>query len=124
MSGCACAGTCQDCATIGDLLPTVVWPSDVLAYKRRLDPQFKATNATVAACAELPAGQANAWRDFFGAWEAFYNEDEPTFGAANRWAECKRYEAELVAWEALIAASCNLNAPATTRAPEAKMRRG
>ncbi|NBU16712.1 MAG: hypothetical protein EBS48_06820 [Actinobacteria bacterium] len=93
-------------------LPTVVWPSDVDAYKRKLDPDMRATDATVSRCANLPAGEAVAWGDFFTSWKAFAAESTPIFGAANKYDEAVSFEQRLHEWQKKIAETCRLNAPA------------
>jgi len=96
----------------GGLLPTIVWPSDVEAYKRKVDPDMIATNATVAQCAALGSGAAKAWRDFFSAWRTFRAQSTPLFGAANQFDEARAYEARLSEWQSqLQGAGCTLHAP-------------
>ena len=101
---------------MSDILPTVVWPSDVDAQKRRLDPDFRATDRAVAACSELGAGQRAAWGDFYRAWSSFRDEETPVFGAANKMGEALAYEARLAAWQATLKSSCALDAPHVTPA--------
>ena len=92
-------------------LPTIVWPSDVDAYKRKLDPDMRATDATVSRCANLSSGEAVAWGDFFSTWKKFAAEDTPTFGAANKFDEAKSFELRLHEWQKKIAETCKLTAP-------------
>ena len=119
---CAC-GSVGPRSTIGDVdseavaitssgwLPTIVWPSDVDAYKRKIDPDMRATDATVSRCANLPSGEAVAWGDFFATWKKFNDEPTPTFGAANKFDEAKSFELRLQEWQKKIAETCKLNAP-------------
>lgn len=95
----------------GGWLPTVVWPSDVEAYKRKLDPDFRATDAAAKACTTLDAGELSAWTDFNKAWRDFADAPTSTFGSANQYDAAKEFEIRLQAWQALIAKSCKLNSP-------------
>jgi hypothetical protein len=96
---------------MGDILPTVVWPSDVDAKKREIDPSMQATNAVVTTCGGVTAEERLAWSQFFGAWTAFRNEATPTFGAANKYDEAKRFAVSLLAWRATIQNRCALVGP-------------
>jgi hypothetical protein len=122
IDGCAChesgrgmAGATEDEAIVaGGWLPTIVWPSTVDDAKRKLDPDMRATDATVTHCAQLPTGQQLAWADFYGAWRRLADAETPTFGAANVYDEVQSYESRLHAWQKLIAEACKLNAPGVT----------
>lgn len=98
-------------------LPTVVWPSDVDAYKRKLDPDFSATNSTASRCANLPAGEAMAWGEFFLSWTKFRDEGSCIFGCANKYEEARSFELRLHEWQKKLSETCKLNAPAIN--PEA-----
>jgi len=98
----------------GDILPTIVWPSDVVAYKRKLSPDFDSTNRTVLACSSLDAPTRAAWDQFYVAWSAFRNEPVPTFGAANKYDEAASYESRLAAWQKQLSSSCPLSSPIVT----------
>lgn len=97
--------------TIGDWLPTVVWPSDVEAKKRQLDPSWRATSGAVEQCARLDPATVKAFRDDANAWRAFYDEPVPTFGAANKWEEAKKFEQRLADWQDKLARLCALPSP-------------
>ncbi len=128
--GCGCIGTtsgasmCSESAaaalhgdplavrqTMGGFLPDIVWPSDVEAFKRKLDPQYLATEAAARACSALPSGVLAGWRGQFEAYMAFSKAETGTFGASNAWELAHKYERELLDWQNTIGASCALNAP-------------
>ncbi len=95
----------------GDFL-TIVWPSDVEAYKRKLDPDFQATESAASRCAELPTGEAMAWGEFFIAWKKFRDEPVGIFGTANKFDEAKAFEERLREWQLLLGKTCKLVSPA------------
>lgn len=113
----ACGSTClcDACAAppMGGLLPTVVWPSDVDALKRKYDPDFVATDAAVKACgSKLDAPTAKAWSDFYASWRAFFAESTPLFGSANKYDEANGYAESLAHWQGMLGPLCTLAAPA------------
>ena len=118
---CRCSEAMGDATAAGALvsggwLPTIVWPSDVEAFKRKLDPDMRATDATVSQCAQLSTGEVLAWKDFYTAWRKFEAEDAGIFGTANKLEEAQGYEARLHAWQAKLAETCKLHAPGVTPA--------
>lgn len=119
---------CEPCArgracasTIGELtpaqfaesiLPTIVWPGDVDNYKRRIDPEFRATDAAVSRCAELSSSEAVAWGDFFTNWKKFASTPTPIIGSWQAHLdEAKAFEARLHDWQKQLAATCKLVSP-------------
>jgi hypothetical protein len=103
------------------LLPTIVWPSDVDAYRRKVDPDMRATDAAVKLCT-LAEGVRAGWDAFFKSWVSFFNETGCgflVFGCANKFDEARDYEKKLAEWQAeLQAKGCALNSP-KVRPPEA-----
>jgi hypothetical protein len=100
--------------TMGDLLPTFVFPADVKAYKAKLDPHFKATNTDVSACAaKLPVNLVKGWTDFFSSWRAFVDGGVSLIASWEaQLDEAKRYEKELADWQAmLVDGGCKLSTP-------------
>lgn len=112
----ACCAACERTTMAGDLgdAPLIVWPSNVVDLKARLDPEFKATNATVQQCSKLSPGQRQAWDDFYASWLRWYQKDVGWFGSANEYAEGVTFGARLVAWQRQIKEACPLNAPEVT----------
>ena len=119
-----CCAACAESGSIGDavpevlalqnagFLPDVVWPSDVDAYKRKIDPSYRATNAAALACASLPPGVLAGWAAHFDSWAKFAAVETPTFGSSNHWELAHQYEAQLLEWQnAFAAAGCSLNSP-------------
>ena len=122
-------GCCEECAAgappcgsarMGELAPETeaaqllaagffptVWPTDVDAYKARIDPDFRATDAMVSRCANLGSAEAVAWGDFFTSWQKFAKTSTPL---ASSWEqhleEAKRFEARLRDWQAQLAPVC------------------
>lgn len=92
-------------------LPTVVWPSDVEAEKRRIDPLYRTTDAAVQSCPALTAQEKEAWARDNAAWSKFRAEDVPIFGSANKWDEAHVYEARLAGWQDTIRMRCNVPGP-------------
>lgn len=97
--------------TMAGLLPTVVWPSDVDAKKRQIDPSMQATNAAVIACAALDPATKKAWGDFFAAWVSFRDEGGCVFGCANKYDEANAFAKQLAAWQDSIRPKCSVPGP-------------
>lgn len=97
--------------SMGDVLPTVVWPSDVEAKKRQIDPSMQATNQAVFSCTALDDGSRMAWSKFFAAWISFRAEDVPWFGAANKYDEALDYGRQLGGWQDQLRAKCTIPGP-------------
>lgn len=98
-------------ARIGDVLPTVVWPSDVEAKKRQIDPSMQSTNEAVRTCAAVDDGSRRAWGQFFAAWSSFRAESVPWFGAANKYDEALDYGRQLAGWQEQLRAKCTIPGP-------------
>lgn len=97
--------------TVGFPFPTV-FPSDVDAYKARIDPDFRATDALVSRCAPLSSPDAVAWGDFFTEWQKFRAKPTPVIGSWETHLEqTKRFESTLHDWQQKLAPICG--APAT-----------
>ena len=128
LSGCCeeCAAGAPPCgsARMGELAPETeaaralavgffptVWPSDVDAYKARIDPDFRATDALVSRCANLSSPEAVAWGDFFTNWQKFAKTPTPTFGSwETHLEEAKRFESKLREWQQQLAPTCGKGA--------------
>jgi hypothetical protein len=92
-----------------------VTPSDVRDLKNRVDPFVVSTDASVAACAGLPAGVAAGWSEFSKKWRDFYNEDESWFHTAAQMDQAEAYECDLLHWQQTIQANkCATGAPLIT----------
>lgn len=101
--------------TIGDVLPTIVWPSDVRAKKKELQ-AFMLTldSAFNAGCSKLSAEDAVAYDTFSAAWKDFYAADDSALlglGASNRWDEAIRFQEQISLWQDKFAAECGLVVP-------------
>ena len=94
------------------ILPTIVFPSDILAEQARLLEALNGTNASVAAC-NLDAPTKTAWQLFFDTASGFAKEDPGFWGSTGaRMDRVQSYEQELLAWQTkLSAAGCKLGLP-------------
>lgn len=105
----------QRMGDLGDLLPTIVWPSDVRRKKNELDTFMRALDVSFDACQGLSTEEAIAYDNFSKAWRAFYAEDDSNFlgfGAANRWDEALRYQDSIHGWQQdIFAPKCGLVGP-------------
>jgi hypothetical protein len=100
---------------MGALLPKVVWPSDVDAYKSQNAGQFDATNAVISACASLDPTTKQAWVSFYQSWQSFNATKTPLFGAANAMDQAEADVETLSQWQTNIAArGCALSGPPVT----------
>lgn len=88
------------------ILPTIVWPSDVAAKKREIDPAMISTDAVVKNCRGLSTEERASWDRFFAAWVAFRAEEIPTFGAANKYDEAVGFGRKLAERQAEIRPKC------------------
>lgn len=126
--GCGCAaldvgakaliGSCG--GAMGEASPATyggaIYPSDVDDFVRRLDPQMKATHASVGSCASLDPGERAAWKDFFDGWIVFAKDASCFFGCGGKYSELQEYEKRLEAWQEILRAKCKLAGPGVTSA--------
>lgn len=96
---------------VGDVLPRIVYPSDVDREKQRLHPLFLATDRAVAACSSLSAAERAGWQAFYVSWEGFRARETPLFGAANEWDLSQRFAIDLAGWQVTLATKCALAGP-------------
>lgn len=109
-------------ASMGDLIPGLaipgidwVFPADIDAFKRRLSPDFEATNASVKACTNLDESERAAWADFYGAWKRFEAEETPFWSSwPAKHEQAKHFELRLSEWQKTIAVKCKLVSPVVT----------
>lgn len=101
----------QRMGDLGDLLPTIVWPSDVRRKKNELDTFMRALDVSFDSCQGLSAEEAITFDHFSKAWRGFYDEDEGIFGAANKWDEALRYQDSIHGWQDIFASKCGLVGP-------------
>jgi hypothetical protein len=100
---------------VGGILPRFVTPSDVRALKTRVDPFVRALDASVAACATLPAETRKGWEGFSKAWRSFVDEDDSWLHTAAQMDQGEAYEADLGHWQDLLAQSkCGTSTPRVT----------
>lgn len=95
---------------MGDLLPRVVWPSDVDREKARLHPSFIATDLAVKQCS-LDGPTLQGWNAFFADWDAFRGRETPWFGSANEWDLAQKYAVDLEGWRAVLREKCEIAGP-------------
>jgi hypothetical protein len=122
-SGCESGGA--PCATIGDFTVPRIYTllSDIDALKQRLDPDFRATDASVQGCAALDADERRAWDDFYRAWRAYADKATRSqvlcfdafglqcVGAGTVYEDGLEREKRLREWQQKLKTRCNLNAP-------------
>lgn len=96
-----------------------VWPSDVDALKRSIDPSMVATDAAVKACAQLSPGERSAWADFFKAWKGYHDEPTPfLFGLGAKYDEGLAYRQQLGGWQEQLRRTCTIPGPAVSTEDE------
>lgn len=110
-SGCDVGIGCAEPVRIGDVLPRVVWPTDVDREKGRLHPLFLATDLAVQNCAKLSDAERAGWRNFYGEWQGFHGRETPLLGAANEWDLSQQYAKDLASWQVTLAQKCVLAGP-------------
>ena len=97
---------------IGKILPTIVWsPSQVEAYKARLDASYVPMNVAIVSCAALPQAEREGWAREFEVWRAFRVREVGWFGLSNEWDACEVFEARLKAWQEQVESRCSLPVP-------------
>lgn len=120
----ACCSECD--TTIGDFtLPRVYTSvSDVDALKDRLDPEFRATDASIAGCLALEPGERAAWADFYKAWRKYKDTSTRAqvfcfdafalqcVGTGTVYEDGLERERRLREWQQKVIGRCNLDAPA------------
>jgi len=89
-----------------------VWPSDVDAIKRSVDPSMVATDLAVRRCAEVSPAEMAAWGGFYAAWRSFHDEATPwMFGTGAKYDEGLAYRAQLGGWQELLRSKCTIPGP-------------
>ncbi len=97
---------------VGRILPRFVTPSDVHDLKVRVDAFVHAEDASVDACAAIPAGPRAGWKAFVASWQSFFAEDDSWLRAAAQMDEGEAYEEDFGKWQAMIAGyKCVPNVP-------------
>lgn len=101
-------------ATMGDLLPKIVGPSDVAKIKRDLEPQMTATDNAVRDCAAVDLATRAAWAGFFSRWLAYRDDWDSVlgFGSSSRYDQGVAMQGELSRWQAVLRGTCNVPGPA------------
>jgi len=98
---------------MSDILPTVIYPSTVADYNKRLLAAAGGTDASVKACsARLDSATTTGWALFYAAASSFAQEEPGWFGLGSRMDRAESYGAELAAWQdKLSRAGCPLGVP-------------
>jgi hypothetical protein len=99
------AGECDKLFNFG------VWPSDVDAFKARIDPAMRATDSGVQRCTGLAPEERAAWSTFFQAWSAFAAKETPFFGAYGEWTATCGYAKTLDGWRSKLVGECSAPLP-------------
>lgn len=120
-AGCAAGTSCESMGeipseaaalTAAGLLPSVVFPSDVDAFKARLDPEMRTTEGSASRCASLSSGDAIAWGDFYTEWRKFADRPTPLVSSWTTELEiAKSYETRLRDWQTKLARECAMRGP-------------
>jgi hypothetical protein len=119
-SGASCGGE-----TIGDFsMPRVYTQlTDIDALKQRLDPDFRATDASVQGCEALTTGERKAWDDFYAAWRKYADTSSRAqvfcfdafglqcIGGGTVYEDGLEREKRLREWQQKIHTRCVLDAP-------------
>lgn len=126
-SGCAegAAPCADDIGSIGDFsMPRVYTQlSDIDNLKTRIDPDFRATDASVQGCAALSPREREAWDGTYKAWRKYADTKTRAqvfcfdafalqcIGAGTVYEEGIEHEKRLRDWQQKIATRCALDAP-------------
>lgn len=123
-SGCA-TGHAPCAGTIGDFSVPRIYTqrSDIDALKQRLDPDFRATDASIQACQALPPSQHQAWDDFYRSWREYCDRGTRSqvfcfdafglqcVGGGTVYEDGLEREKRLRDWQQKVAQVCQLDAP-------------
>ncbi len=99
------------------LLPTIHTPSEVQAYKARLDPFARAVDRSVATCSRIDLTTRRNWAEFFRGWRHFCDADVGWMSAAGDASQAQQFEEHIIRWQSWIGQFCIIAAPPLTRAP-------
>jgi hypothetical protein len=96
-----------------------VWPGDVAAIKRSIDPSMVATDQAARGCASVSPAELAAWAGFYSAWRSFADEPTPwVFGTGSKYDEALSYKAQLGGWQELLRRKCAIPGPAVSSVEE------
>lgn len=101
----------QTKSLMSSILPTIIYPSTVTDYNKRLLAVAGGTDTSVKACTSLDATTRTSWTLFYAALVGFANEDPGWFGLGSRMDRAESYGAELAAWQDKLAKVCSLGVP-------------
>lgn len=96
---------------MGDILPTIIYPSTVTDYNARLKAAVDGTNLSVQNCQTLDSATQTSWGLFYSAVTSFVQEDPGIWGLGARMDRAESYSQELLSWQNQIAKSCKLAVP-------------
>src|SRR4029077_19108199 len=97
---------------MSDILPTVIYPSTVADYNKRLLAAAGGTDARGKACsARLDSATTTGWPLFYAAASSFAQEEPGWVGLGSRMDRAESYGAELAAWQDKLSKVCALGVP-------------
>lgn len=116
---------CEGIAGIGDFsMPRIYTQvSDIDALKQRLDPDFRATDASMQSCAGLTAAERTAWADFYKGWRKYADTGTRAqvfcfdafglqcIGGGTVYEDGLEREKRLRDWQQKVLGRCGLDAP-------------
>ncbi len=97
------------------ILPKIVLPDDVRAYRGRIDAFARAIDRSVAQCSALDPFARRSWAEFYARWQEFCATEVSWLHTAAQYEETERYEEHLLRWQAYLAPMCRSAGPPMTR---------
>jgi len=97
------------------LLPTVVTPDDVRAFKARLDGFARSLDRSVSMCTRVHPYVRTSWAEFYRGWRQFADADPSWLHAAAEYDAARQYEEHLIAWQTQLAPVCAIAGAPLTR---------
>ena len=80
-------------------LPNVIYPSDVIAIKNRLDSSVVGWDNKVRSCKELPDDVREKWQRDSKTWRDFFNEDVGIWHLGGQMDHAEIWERDLLTWQ-------------------------
>jgi hypothetical protein len=94
------------------VLPTIIYPSTVTDYNKRLLAAAAGTDASVKACTgKLDVQTQTSWQLFYAALSSFALEEPGIWGLGSRMDRAESYGSELAAWQDKLSKTCALGLP-------------
>lgn len=111
---CACAPCTSGgrCSTMGDILPTIVWPEDVRTKRAQIDLEMSNLMLSAQGCDRLTPEDKIGLGSLQLQWLTVSQKPIPTFGEADAWREALGYERQVREWrDTLKKRGCTLVGP-------------